>query len=66
MSGRGLLMDLPGNGPSTGSPAQGGYEYAVLASTNKDHPDYTKYWAGDKEVVRRVNEGWKQMPKGRG
>lgn len=45
------------------NPAVGGYEYAKQASTNPEHPDYKKYMAGDSEVVKRVNEGWKQAPR---
>lgn len=50
-------------GAGGGSVQGGGYEYAKQVTTNKDHPDYPKYWGGDKDVIRRVNDGWKQMPK---
>jgi len=50
-------------GAGGGSVSTGGYEYANAVTTNKDHPDYAKYWAGDKDVIQRVNDGWKQMPK---
>jgi hypothetical protein len=44
--------------------AAGGYAYAKAVSTDTSHPDYEAYRRGDPAVVQRVNEGWKQMPRG--
>ncbi|HWB05845.1 MAG TPA: hypothetical protein VG796_22680, partial [Verrucomicrobiales bacterium] len=49
---------------SSSNPAPGGYAYAKAASTDPAHPDYEAYRRGDPTVVKRVNDGWKQMPKG--
>ena len=51
-------------GAGTGTATSGGYAYALAVTKDKAHPDHEKYWKGDADVVKRVNDGWKQMPKG--
>jgi hypothetical protein len=48
-----------GKGPAESA----GYEWA-LAVTKGEHADSKAYFAGDAEIKKRVDAGWKQMPKG--
>lgn len=58
-----LTKESSFGGPAGTTAAKGGWEWANDVMTNRDNPDYAKYYAGEPGLVKRVTEAMKTISR---